>query len=198
MKLIDIADISLGTILTRVKPQNELDEGIEIDTITMQELSYVSGYSDVEWSTLLSKISKQKMNKCLLTRESDVVIGLSSQNSMVITKERANKLLLSNFCMVRIKNQEILDPHYFVWLINECKSLNKQLTGSMQGSSYVKMFSLDTIRNLEIDLPAIETQRKIGKVYSLGIEKDRLAKRMIELNKMLRYVLIEKKVYGGK
>ena len=159
MKLIDIADISLGTILTRVKPQNELDEGIEIDTITMQELSYVSGYSDVEWSTLLSKISKQKMNKCLLTRESDVVIGLSSQNSMVITKERANKLLLSNFCMVRIKNQEILDPHYFVWLINECKSLNKQLTGSMQGSSYVKMFSLDTIRNLEIDLPAIETQR---------------------------------------
>ena len=60
MKLIDIADISLETILTRVKPQNELDESIEIDTITMQALSYVSGYSDVEWSTLLSKISKQK------------------------------------------------------------------------------------------------------------------------------------------
>ena len=138
------------------------------------------------------------MNKCLLTREIDVVIGLSSQNSMVITKERAIKLLLSNFCMVRIKDQEILDPHYFEWLINECKSLNKQPTGSMQGSSYVKMFSLDTIRNLEIDLPAIETQRKIGKIYSLGIEKDRVAKRMIELNKMLRNVLIEKKVYGGK
>ena len=60
MKLIDIADISLETILTRVKPQNELDESIEIDTITMQALSYVSGYSDVEWSTLLSKISKKK------------------------------------------------------------------------------------------------------------------------------------------
>ena len=117
---------------------------------------------------------------------------------MVITKERANKLLLSNFCLVRIKNEELLDPHYFVWLINECKSLNKQLTGSMQGSAYVKMFSLDTIRNLEIDLPAIEVQQKIGKIYSLGIEKDRISKRIIELNKISRNILIEKKVYGGK
>lgn len=198
MKLIDIADISLGTILTRVKPQNELDDCLEIDTITMQELSYVSGYSDVEWSMLLSKISKKKINKCLLTRENDIVIGLSSQNSMVITKERANKLLLSNFCLVRIKNHELLDPYYFVWLINECKSLNKQLTGFMQGSAYVKMFSLDTIRNLEIDLPAIDVQRKIGKIYSLGIEKDRISKRIIELNKISRNTLIEKKVYGGK
>ena len=198
MKLIDIADVSLGTILTRVKPQNELADCLEIDTITMQDLSYVAGYSDYMWSTLLSKISKQKKDKCLLTKESDVVIGLSSQNSMVITKERANKLLLSNFCLVRIKNQELLDPHYFVWLINECKSLNKQLTGSMQGSAYVKMFSLDTIRNLDIDLPAIDVQRKIGKIYSLGIEKDRLSKRMIELDRILRNTLIEKKVYGGK
>ena len=197
MKLIDIADVSLGTILTRVKPQNELDDCLEIDTITMQELSYIAGYSDNVWSTLLSKISKQKKDKCLLTKESDVVIGLSSQNSMVITKERANKLLLSNFCLVRIKNQELLDPHYFVWLINECKSLNKQLTGSMQGSAYVKMFSLDTIRNLDIDLPAIDVQRRIGKIYSLGIEKDRLSKRIIELNRILRNTLIEKKVYGG-
>ena len=197
MKLIDIADVSLGTILTRVKPQNELDDCLEIDTITMQELSYIAGYSDNVWSTLLSKISKQKKDKCLLTKESDVVIGLSSQNSMVITKERANKLLLSNFCLVRIKNQELLDPHYFVWLINECKSLNKQLTGSMQGSAYVKMFSLDTIRNLDIDLPVIDVQRRIGKIYSLGIEKDRLSKRIIELNRILRNTLIEKKVYGG-
>ena len=197
MKLIDIADVSLGTILTRVKPQNELDDCLEIDTITMQELSYIAGYSDNVWSTLFSKISKQKKDKCLLTKESDVVIGLSSQNSMVITKERANKLLLSNFCLVRIKNQELLDPHYFVWLINECKSLNKQLTGSMQGSAYVKMFSLDTIRNLDIDLPVIDVQRRIGKIYSLGIEKDRLSKRIIELNRILRNTLIEKKVYGG-
>lgn len=198
MILTDIAHVNLGTILTRVKQRNELEEYLELDTITMQELSYVSGYSDMKWTPLFSKVSKKKNDICLFTEENDIVIGLSSMNSMVITKERSNKLLLSNFCLVRIKDKEILDPYYFVWLINECKAFKKQLVGSMQGCSYVKMLSLDTVRSLDVDLPDISIQRKIGMVYKLGIEKDRLTKRIIEINRMLRNELLENKVYGGK
>ena len=39
--------------------------------------------------------------------------------AMVITKERANSLLLSNFCLVRVNDTNLLDPYYFAWLFNE-------------------------------------------------------------------------------
>ena len=67
--------------------------------------------------------------------ENDVVIGLSSQNAMVISNERAGKLLLSNFCHIRINKPEILEPNYLVWLFNENTIFKNRLTNSMQGTA---------------------------------------------------------------
>ena len=55
----------------------------------------------------------------------------------------------------------------------------------MQGTAYVKMITLDTIRSISLDIPPIEIQRVIGRVYLCSIERDRLAKKEIELRKKL-------------
>lgn len=89
-KLSNLSEISLGTILTRVKPKSELQSFKQISTISMQELSYICGKDDSSFDEIISKIDIEKVDKCLLTKENDIVIGLSSQMAMVITKERAN------------------------------------------------------------------------------------------------------------
>ena len=129
-KLSDLSEISLGTILTRVKPKSELQSFKQISTISMQELSYICGKDDSSFDEIISKIDIEKVDKCLLTKENDIVIGLSSQMAMVITKERANSLLLSNFCLLigKIYYQSIRKNRYERRLI-ELKQLllNKKL-----------------------------------------------------------------------
>lgn len=193
-KLSDLAEISLGTILTRVKPESELQTYKLFSTISMQELSYNCGKGESGYEEIVSKIDEKKIDKCLLTQESDVIIGLASQNAMVITKERANSLLPSNFCLVRIANQSALDPFFFTWLFNENVSVKQQLTGSMQGQSYVKMMTLDTIRNLQIDLPPICKQKLIGKIYISSIQRYHYDKKLIELKQLLLNKQLENKL----
>ncbi len=185
VKLSDISDINLGTILTRVKPKNKYVKSVQIPTISMQELSYECGKTDDEFEEIISTIEAGKVDKCLFVEENDVVIGLSSQNAMVISNERAGKLLLSNFCHIRINKPEILEPNYLAWLFNENTIFKNRLTNSMQGTAYVKMITLDTIRSISLDIPPFEIQRIIGRVYSCSIERDRLAKKEIELKKKL-------------
>lgn len=184
-KLSNLSEISLGTILTRVKPKSELQSFKQISTISMQELSYICGKDDSPFDEIISKIDIEKVDKCLLTKENDIVIGLSSQMAMVITKERANSLLLSNFCLVRVNDTNLLDPYYFAWLFNENSIMKHQLTSSMQGQSYVKMITLDVIRDLELDLPPINKQILIGKIYYQSIRKNRYERRLIELKQLL-------------
>ena len=180
-----MSEISLGTILTRVKPKSELQSIKQISTISMQELSYICGKDDSSFDEIISKIDIEKVDKCLLTKENDIVIGLSSQMAMVITKERANSLLLSNFCLVRVNDTNLLDPYYFAWLFNENSIMKHQLTSSTQGQSYVKMITLDVIRDLELDLPPINKQILIGKIYYQSIRKNRYERRLIELKQLL-------------
>lgn len=184
-KLSNLSEISLGTILTRVKPKSELQSFKQISTISMQELSYICGKDDSPFDEIISKIDIEKVDKCLLTKENDIVIGLSSQMAMVITKERADSLLLSNFCLVRVNDTNLLDPYYFAWLFNENSIMKHQLTSSMQGQSYVKMITLDVIRDLDLDLPPINKQILIGKIYYQSIRKNRYERRLIELKQLL-------------
>ena len=63
--------------------------------------------------------------------------------------------------------------------------MKHQLTSSMQGQSYVKMITLDVIRDLELDLPPINKQVLIGKIYYQSIRKNRYERRLIELKQLL-------------
>ena len=59
------------------------------------------------------------------------------------------------------------------------------MTSSTQGQSYVKMITLDVIRDLELDLPPINKQILIGKIYYQSIRKNRYERRLIELKQLL-------------
>lgn len=106
-----------------------------------------------------------------MTKEKDVVVGLSSGKAIVIESNRANKLILSNLAIIRIKDTEKVDPYYLCWFINSNKAAIKKM---QQGTSAVSIIPLSMLKSFEVELLPIETQRTIGKINELKRQRDRL------------------------
>lgn len=175
MELKDFADIIQGNIPTRI----EATAGQLIETITMQELNYIANVSnDIPIEKYIT-VQAGKFDILTLTKVSDVIVGLSSGKSIVIEGNRADKLILSNLAIVRIKDTGKLDPHYLCWYINNNTSTIKKM---QQGTYAVSIIPLNILKSFEIKLLPIEKQRLIGKIYELKRKRDRLTQ-MIELKK---------------
>ena len=167
MELKSIATIIQGNIPTRI----EVPTGQSIETITMQELNYIANVSDDLPVEKNITIQGDKLESYSLTKEKDVVVGLNSGKAIVIESNRANKLILSNLAIIRIKDTEKVDPYYLCWFINSNKAAIKKM---QQGTSAVSIIPLSMLKSFEVELLPIETQRTIGKINELKRQRDRL------------------------
>ena len=167
MKLLSLANIIQGNIPTRI----EVATGQSIETITMQELNYIANVSDDLPIAKYITVQSDKIGTYSLTKEYDVVVGLSSGKAIVIESNRADKLILSNLAIIRIKDTEKVDPYYLCWFINSNKAAIKKM---QQGTSAVSIIPLSMLKSFEVELLPIETQRTIGKINELKRQRDRL------------------------
>ena len=170
IKLIEIADITQGSILTRIKSDN----GIKFNAYTMQQLSYYVNSSD-ECGVFneVSVLNDRVPNLCL-SQENDLILGLASGKAMVV--EESNNLILSNFIRIRIKDGQICDYNFLCWMMNENKELQRYMQVNIQGSTRVGIISPNFIKDLEINLIPIEKQREIGSIYQLQRRKTRIVR----------------------
>lgn len=195
MELKQLASIIQGNIPTRI----EVSEGESIETITMQELNYIANVSDdlpVEKRII---VQGDKLNTYSLTQNKDVVVGLSSGKAIVIDDKRANRLILSNLAIIRIKDTNLLDPYYLCWLINSNKAEIRKI---QQGTAAVSIIPLSMLKSFDVTLVPIETQRTIGKIDELKRQRDRIthsieAKKADVLAQQLM-IIYEKESKDGK
>lgn len=167
MELQHIANIIQGNIPTRI----ETTIGLSVETITMQELNYIANISDDLPVEKYITVQGDKLESYSLTKEKDVVVGLSSGKAIVIEGNRANKLILSNLAIIRIKDMSKVDPYYLCWFINNNRAEIKKM---QQGTSAVSIIPLSMLKSFEVTLLPIETQRTIGKISELKRQRDRL------------------------
>lgn len=166
MELKQLASIIQGNIPTRI----EVSEGVSIETITMQELNYIANVSDDLPVEKHIVVQGDKLNTYSLTQNKDVVVGLSSGKAIVIDDKRANRLILSNLAIIRIKDTNLLDPYYLCWLINNNKA---EIRKMQQGTTAVSIIPLSKLKSFDVTLVPIETQRTIGKIDELKRQRDR-------------------------
>lgn len=166
MELKQLASIIQGNIPTRI----EVSEGVSIETITMQELNYIANVSDDLPVEKHIVVQGDKLNTYSLTQNKDVVVGLSSGKAIVIDNKRANRLILSNLAIIRIKDTNLLDPYYLCWLINNNKA---EIRKMQQGTTAVSIIPLNKLKSFDVTLVPIETQRTIGKIDELKRQRDR-------------------------
>lgn len=167
MELQSLANIIQGNIPTRI----EVPTGQSIETITMQELNYIANVSDDLPVEKYITVQGDKIETYSLTKRYDVVVGLSSGKAIVIERKRADKLILSNLAIIRIKDMSKVDPYYLCWFINNNRATIKKM---QQGTSAVSIIPLSMLKSFEVTLLPIETQRTIGKISELKRQRDRL------------------------
>lgn len=170
MKLQSLANIIQGNIPTRI----EVTTGQSIETITMQELNYIANVSDDLPIAKYITVQSDKIGTYSLTKEYDVVVGLSSGKAIVIESNRADKLILSNLAIIRIKDISEVDPCYLCWYINNNTAALKQLKKLKQATTAVSIIPLSMLKSFEVTLLPIEKQRTIGKISELKRQRDRL------------------------
>lgn len=175
MELQQLASIIQGNIPTRI----EVEFGKKIETITMQELNYIANISDDLPVEKYIIVQNDKINAYTLTKQYDVIVGLSSGKAMVIESNRTNKLVLSNLAIIRIKDINKLDPYYLCWFINNNKNTIKRM---QQGTASVSIIPLTLLKNYDIPLIPIKIQQIIGKISELKRQRDRLTQ-IIETKK---------------
>ena len=167
VELKSIATIIQGNIPTRI----EVPTGQSIETITMQELNYIANVSDDLPVEKYITVQSDKIGTYSLTKKYDIVVGLSSGKAIVIEIKRADKLILSNLAIIRIKDMSKVDPYYLCWFINNNRAEIKKM---QQGTSAVSIIPLSMLKSFEVTLLPIETQRTIGKISELKRQRDRL------------------------
>lgn len=167
VELQSLANIIQGNIPTRI----EVTTGQSVETITMQELNYIANVSDDLPIEKYITVQGDKIGTYSLTKEYDVVVGLSSGKAIVIESRRADKLILSNLAIIRIKDMSKVDPYYLCWFINNNRAEIKKM---QQGTSAVSIIPLSMLKSFEVTLLPIETQRTIGKISELKRQRDRL------------------------
>ena len=167
MELQHVSNIIQGNIPTRI----EVPIGKSIETITMQELNYIANVSDDLPTEKYITVQADKLESYTTTKEFDVVIGLSSGKAIVIESSRADKLILSNLAIIRIKDIDKVAPYYLCWDINNNRASIKKM---QQGNSAVSIIPLSMLKSFEVALLPIEVQRTIGKISELKRQRDRL------------------------
>ena len=181
MKLEKIGKLSIGWTLSRIeaKPGEDFQE---FELFTMQELSKETGNHDVNIQSQFIKVAEKRLKDLTLSKQGMVVIGLTSYKAFVITKAYENRVIPSNFAYLQC--DEGIDPDYVAWYFNQHPKIQKQLTLTMQGS-IIRALSVQMLRELTIEIPPLSVQQKLGSIYRLKSQRQKLINEKQKLEELL-------------
>ena len=187
MVIEDIANITQGSILTRIKD----DSGIPFKAFTLQQLSYYINASDFSGTFNEIKVNIDKIENLCIAKENDILVGLASGKAMKVSKQDDGCVVLSNFIRIRLKNIEKFDPDFICWIFNENVDTHKYLASQTQGTARVSIIPLSFIKCLNVDLIPLQEQKKIGRIYQLKRKKIQI----LQKKEKIKSTVVEKKLF---
>jgi len=106
----------------------------------------------------------KKCSSKSFTQEDDIILALVSGKAAIVTKANVNKGLKNTIAKCELKNnQNIIDPWYFCYFINESIDFKAAKTSGLIGMA--RVLTIKELENLKINLPPISTQKTIGEAY---------------------------------
>lgn len=151
MKLGDIIDIKVGLNSSR---------------LTTDDVRQQAGYTYDDLQVDLGSGLSDQVNLEIVTS----LVG--SQTSAIISATNRAKVLNQNFARINM-DATIIDPYYLCYLLNESHDIMRQKETLKQGSTLPKI-TPQIIKELQVSLPPIEQQQKIGRIYYLANQQYQL------------------------
>lgn len=169
-----VATIIGGQLMTRIVAKDDSVIAEERRVITPKAI-LSDGTIDIDEITIEKLKVTADPNK--LTQVGDIVIKLSTPYDSAIVTEEAKDCLIPSFCAI-IRCQDINREYLQAFLSTTfCKTqLKNQVAGSL-----VSILSVGKLGNIEIPLPDVDEQQRIGASYMQTQEKLCTLKRILEL-----------------
>lgn len=177
MKLGDKVSVKIGRNLSR---------GSEKYDPAIVTYSYDDLTNDLEglfWDSQNITSLLDNEDEAYLSRRGDVVFSFVSSKAGIVSEENQGKIINQNFAKL-IFDDNLIDPCYLCYSLNESQPMRRQMAVSMQGSTIPKLTPA-ILRDLELECPHIETQRLIGRAYFTLLKRQALAKKELELEEQL-------------
>lgn len=177
MKLCQMADISMGILLSREEHK---------DGSRQYKLFDIKNYEEnIEYGMFCT----EKNFDDKLTKEDDLLFRLVYPNKLVyISKAQENLLVPSQLCIIRT-NKEILNPTFLKWYL-ESKLGKEKIMLEMRGSSIQKI-SVSSLRDIEIPELEIGKQRNIEDLINLWKKEQETLETLIKSKEKLYNSIIE-------
>lgn len=179
MNLEQCATVVQGVFLSRIQTSPS-SEAVRLPLYTMKEmnewLSPVPASVENQQDISDVHVDQERLGSLPLAKEGLVLISLNGQRAVALQREHIGKLIPSNFAIIEPTSE--LNSDYLEWFINEHPDCRKQLKVATQGSS-IAALSIQMLRTLEVILPPMDDQVRIGSVHRLLHRKNRLLQERI-------------------
>ena len=154
------------------------------------DFNHTNGFVDDSTFINSERISERIQDR--VVEEGDVVINSSLMLATIVSKENSGKVLSLNYIKVKFKGSR-LDKRYFLYLFNENFEVQKAKSIGAQGIA-IQRITTKTIMDIEVPILPIETQRKIGKAYSMSLRLQSDLERKKELIKEATKTVLEERI----
>lgn len=193
MKLQEIASVIQGVNVTRVETSAKKKDAKNVGVLTLKEFNESMGipYRLEQGKDSKIWIEGAQLEKIRFTEENMVVVHLLSQRAATIPLIYEKLLVPSNFVIIDFHQQ--VDSKFIEWYFNEHIEVKKQLKLATQGSS-VSALSIGMLREIEVLLPPIELQARVGRIVQAIQQKKKLVEERIELEDQYIHELISLKM----
>ncbi len=184
MRLEQIADIKQGIPISRIR----LEDGMEIEE---KKVYSFEKESKIKVPKNLNEIDQ---NIPQVTEEM-ILFNMVSYNAKKATENDIGKIVSSNYVMIIVKDKNV-DSDYLAWYMDQGESFKRELFKIIQGSTVLSL-PINEFRQMNVRLPALEFQKRIGNINRLNTIRKRLFIEREELIKKSLTTINEGEILNG-
>jgi len=192
MKLSDFATLQSGLVLNRKEARSEEETAKYYKRINMRSLSE---YGELDRNDLDIFPSVEILDSAVLTQPNDIIVKLFTPIYPTLISEKDKGFIIpSQLVVIRVFDDQVL-PEYLRYYLSTPEVSDLML--SIEGWRSQRTIKVSTFADLEIPIPSIEKQKLIAKISAINSQRERLYKELIEEEKKLTTLKLQKYI-GGK
>lgn len=189
MKILkDIAMLNSGY-------QGRVSEGNDFKQIKLKDVTRdgVINYKE------LSTFSSEKVNEKYILKKNDIIIKAKSgdNTAAIIDEEIENTVATSHFIVIRIEDENIIDPQYLAMYLNS--EFAQDYFDIYREGTAIPIIKMKTLESLPIKVLSIEKQKELAKIYRLLNEEKITMQKLVEAReKQFKQYLKDELEKGGE
>jgi len=192
MKLSDFATLQSGLVLNRKEARSDEETAKYYKRINMRSLNE---YGELDRNDLDIFPSVEILDLAVLTQPNDIIVKLFTPICPTLISDKDKGFIIpSQLVVIRVFDDQVL-PEYLRYYLSAPEVSDLML--SIEGWRSQRTIKVSTFADLEISIPSIEKQQLIAKISAINSQRERLYKELIEEEKKLTTLKLQKYI-GGK